>query len=169
MLLWVCAATIGVSAAASLDLVRVSGSSMERTLHSGDVLFIARVRVVLRYQRFRTVLLSRGRIVVFSSPGDESLAVKRIVAVGGDRVRISRGRLIVNGVETREPYATDSDSDVWPAAQGGSVVVPERRYFVLGDNRTAASDSRVWGTIPEFAILGIVLARRPTLNCPFGN
>ena len=80
--------------------------------------------------------------------------IKRVVAVGGDRLRIEGGIPIVNG----EPV--DGDWEIRPCGAGGScnldeeITIPEDHYFMMGDNRGASDDSRFWGPVPRDWIIG---------------
>jgi signal peptidase I len=115
-------------------------------------------------------------IVITSVPSEfgseDSLYVKRVIAVGGDRVRIKEGTLIVNGVATPEPYvyypsSTAKMRDVWPLTitHQTEVTIPYAKCFLLGDNRTESVDSRVWGPLDEGILKGFVIFRwRPKLG-----
>jgi signal peptidase I len=80
--------------------------------------------------------------------------IKRVVAVGGDRLRIEDGIPVVNG----EPV--EGDWEIRPCGGGGScnlpeeIVIPEDHYFMMGDNRGASDDSRFWGPVPRDWIIG---------------
>ncbi|MFR9674587.1 signal peptidase I [Streptomyces sp. TR02-1] len=92
-------------------------------------------------------------------PGTEY--VKRVVGIGGDRVRCcdERGRLLVNGDPVTESYLHPGDA---PSAVRFDVVVPEGRLWVMGDHRSASSDSRDHlgdpggGTVPLERVTGRV-------------
>ncbi|WP_159888274.1 signal peptidase I [Paenibacillus puerhi] len=127
----------------------VKGGSMQPTLHDGEWLFINKA---FRYLKTP----ERGDIIVLRSPdgtnSGSSFLVKRVVAVAGDEVHVSRGKLFVNGEETVEPY-TDS------AIQDGRfepLTVEEGYVFVLGDNRRryASNDSRSFGTVSLKLVVG---------------
>ncbi len=80
--------------------------------------------------------------------------IKRVVAVGGDRLRIENGIPIVNG----EPV--EGDWETRPCRAGGTCNLPEEieippdHYFMMGDNRGASDDSRFWGPVPRDWIIG---------------
>jgi signal peptidase I len=84
--------------------------------------------------------------------------VKRVVAGPGDTVAIRRGLVIRNGKLVREPYARQcGDRDLCELPR--AITVPADAWFLLGDNRGASDDSRIWGPVPTRAILGSVELR----------
>lgn len=81
--------------------------------------------------------------------------VKRIVALPGDRVAMVDGLVEVDGRRLEEPYARRCDDA--PACQySRPMTVPDGHYLVLGDNRGASADGRLWGPVPRDQILGRV-------------
>jgi signal peptidase I len=79
--------------------------------------------------------------------------IKRVVAVGGDRLAIRDGHVIRNGREAREPFAV--------ACGGGegcdlprTIRIPRGEVFLMGDNRGNSTDSRFWGPVPVRWVIG---------------
>lgn len=78
--------------------------------------------------------------------------IKRVAAVGGDRITMRDGKLIRNGrPETARPLGecTDDGCD-FPR----EITVPPGHLFLLGDNRGSSDDSRFWGPVPEDWVVG---------------
>lgn len=156
----------------------VDGGSMEGTLYDGEHLIISNFFYVPK----------RGDVIVFQDYSkavySEELTaplVKRIIAVGGDTVRVYRdGSVYVNDMQTPldESEYTYFESNRWfletfygyeipnvtyyPSNNFPDYIectVPEGEVFVMGDHRDASTDSRVFGTVKESTILGRVLFR----------
>ena len=128
----------------------VSGSSMEPTLHTGDMMLVRGLGYTPR----------AGDVVVLTKAFDaapQGPIVKRVIATGGQRVDIDygQGAVYVDGVRVAEPYIKETMIQPW---YGGltSVTVPEGSIFVMGDNRNASNDSRdaTLGTVDVRYVLG---------------
>ncbi len=84
--------------------------------------------------------------------------VKRIVAGPGDRVQIREGVVIVNG-EQESGYRVRACDDGSGCDFAGEIRVPERSWYLVGDNRGESFDSRFWGPVPDTQLEGRVLTR----------
>ena len=132
----------------------VQGASMDPTFATGQYLIIDQ----LTYH-FETP--ARGDVVVFRYPKDPSkFFIKRIIGIPGDTLTINGNVVTIsntehpNGFTLEEPYVQDMRPDTVLKE-----VLGEHEYFVMGDNRNASSDSRVWGILRDDHIIGRALVR----------
>ena len=151
---------------------RIPSSSMEPTLHCArpeqgcETRFSDRVLANRFLYHIRDP--RRGEIIVFKTPpaaklkcGAGGTFVKRLVGLPGDTVEVrllrGDGYVYINGKPLKEPYIQKSRRG--PVAQSyGPTKVPAGNYFMMGDNRTASCDSRMWGTVPRENLIGKVFA-----------
>lgn len=115
------------------------------------------------------------------------ILVKRLIGVPGDHIHLRNGVVYINGTPVEQPHAepTTADNhqdflDEFPSEapypqpggateswavefpshiQNGDLVVPEGKYFMMGDHRHDSLDSRFWGFVPRENIMG-----RPLIN-----
>lgn len=124
---------------------RVASDSMAPTVTQGQTVLVDRVS--LRWDP-----VDRQDLVVFD--GLEGRMLKRVVAVGGDRVEILDAVLHVNGAAVVEPYVDTASLD---GVYFGPVQVPEGTVFVLGDDRFDSIDSRMFGPVRLADVTGRVI------------
>ena len=105
----------------------------------------------------------KGNLVTLYIPEylkGKDYVVKRIVAMGNDKVEIKDGKLYVNGEEVKEDYINGSVTEgINP--EYSSFTVPPDCVYVLGDNRLphASLDSRSIGPINKKKVIGRVIFR----------
>lgn len=122
--------------------IRVEGSSMEPTLHDGELVVVYRLA-------YRWQAPERGDIVVFRFPLDpDRRFIKRIIGLPGDSIAVHGGQVWVNGEALDEPYIAA------PPRYDGEWQVQDDEVFVLGDNRNNSSDSQNWGPLPVRDLIG---------------
>lgn len=131
----------------------VSGSSMFPNFHNRDYLVIEK----MTYHRNSP---KHGEIIVFRYPYQQKqYFIKRIIGLPGDSVRIGDGKVYVtDSVTGKESEVNESylPEGTFTAITGNASVwhLGPDQYFVMGDNRGASSDSRVWGVLPKSLIVG---------------
>ena len=129
---------------------KIKGSSMEPNFPDKE--FLLTDKVSYRFNEPK-----RGDVVVFKAPGQKNDEfIKRIIGLPGEKVSIKNSEVYIDGKRLNEPYISLGLPTRGGAFLGENqeIVVAEETYFVLGDNREASSDSRVWGLVPEEDING---------------
>ena len=149
-----------------LRVANVDGESMLPTLVDGDRLIVSHLFYKPAAGDIVIVNSENGHVYngndLETVPGLNKAIVKRVIAVGGQKVNINfnTGEVSVDGVILDEPYI----NDLTKIDEGGHqypVVVPDGYVFVMGDNRMNSTDSRDArvGFVEEDDILGKVVVR----------
>lgn len=129
----------------------VRGASMEPNFYDGEYLVIDE----LSYY-FRDV--KRGEVIVFRFPNNRSqFFIKRVIGLPGETVRIRDGGVVIESDDFKQGVLLDESQYLANSVRTGGQTVTELgedEYFVLGDNRTASSDSRSWGVLTKDEIVG---------------
>jgi len=128
---------------------------MEPNFYTQDYLIVDE----LSY-RFRTP--ERYEVIVFKAPNHPGqYYIKRIVGLPGETVEIRSGQILINNsiLDESEYFSKEI------LTQGNiKIKLDQDKYFVLGDNRKASSDSRQWGALPQDNIIGQVWIRAWPFN-----
>lgn len=171
---------------------RVPSGSLEPTVVQGDFLLATQYNYGLFFPAGHIKLLGVGKpkigdIVLFHPPAEahsQTLFVKRVIGLPGDRVQYHDKQLTINGQAIKRKYLGDADNYInmdgqwkkFPAhkyeenlfgikhniliepglneMQDVDVVVPEGKYFMMGDNRDFSEDSRYWGAVASNRLVG---------------
>jgi len=133
----------------------IRGSSMLPTFKDKEYILTDKITYKLRSP-------VRGEVVILQSPTNADIDfIKRVIGLPGDTISISDGKVYLNGKQLMEPYISVY-TPIIPEGylkDGDNILIPQRSYFVLGDNRPGSSDSREYGLVPSEHIIGRVVFR----------
>lgn len=146
------AATVGVFSV--FFITKVDGKSMTNTLKDGESVICTRLTSP-----------EKGDIIVCdvmakTKNGDvKHRLIKRVIATAGDTISVEKDKVIVNGEVLDEPYIREAMDYIPENSMEYPLTVPEGKYFVMGDNRNASTDSRDsrYGLISDENVIGKVL------------
>ena len=135
----------GIAFRAKFKVNAMRGASMAPALVAGD-------RVVWR----PTQEIHRGDLVVYENPLTGTTSLHRMIALPGQTVALRDNVAVVGGIPLEEPYAWTERK--LPALRDFPAIrIPQNSYFLLGDNRDNANDSRYIGFVPREKIRGRVV------------
>ncbi len=150
---------------------QVPSGSMQPTLQPGDRVVVDMRAYGLRLPFTNIKLLAtgqprRGDVAVFDSPADGTRLIKRVVAVGGDRVQLHDGYLSINEQPLRQEVARElfGDKPVQLDLHDGGgpdingITLPAGKLLVVGDHRGNSFDGRFFGLVDADAVYGKAVA-----------
>lgn len=158
-------------------------SSMSPTLNSGDIILVKKIGFsshgayglkIFNSTKSKNVELKRGGVYAFYPPHQKIPFVKRLVGKPGDTIEVKNHQITVNAVPLSGNIdLNDVETGTYEEFIDGNsyrinilrnksplgdmkFIVPEKQYFLLGDNRDNSADSRVWGTVSDDSFIGEV-------------
>jgi len=131
----------------------VSGSSMVPTFQNGDYLIVDEISYRLKNPE-------RFDVIVFRYPHDQTkFFIKRIIGLPNEEIVINNGIVTIINIEHPDGFILDQPYVKNESKSNEHLKLKENEYFVMGDNRSASSDSRYWGALTKNLIMGKAFIR----------
>ncbi|HOK56057.1 MAG TPA: signal peptidase I [bacterium] len=127
-----------------VKFLKIISSSMEPTLSIGDKIISVKSNDIKR----------KDIVVLLSPEGEKEFLIKRVIGLPGEKIKIEKGYVYINGEKLQEPYIKERPEYLFK-----EIEIPPGTYFLLGDNRNESEDSTTWGPVEKNFIVGKVLCR----------
>lgn len=101
---------------------------------------------IARYENEPQSLL--GKFIHYVLELDKVSYIKRVIALPGEHVKITNGKVYINGKELYEPYLQDGVITAGENDEDIEFTVPIGTLFLMGDNREKSMDCRSFGCVP---------------------
>lgn len=140
----------------------VKGASMQPNFQDSQYLIVDEIS-------YRFTPPQRGQVIVFRYPLDpQEYFIKRIIGLPGEQIQFKNGKIVIfndaypDGFSLDESYLPQDLSTF--SSNEEKITIKENEYYVLGDNRNASKDSRIFGPVNSSFIVGKILFRGWPLN-----
>ncbi|MFA4975617.1 MAG: signal peptidase I [Candidatus Paceibacterota bacterium] len=136
----------------------VSGSSMVPTFEDGQYLIIDEISYRLNDPQ-------RDDVIVFRYPNDTTkFFIKRIIGLPNETIDIKGSTITITNASHPQGFVLDQPFIKNTSENNTHFELKDNEYFVMGDNRSASSDSRYWGAVPKKLLIGKVFLRLLPVN-----
>lgn len=124
----------------------VPSESMENTIRINSIICISRnVKTINRYD-----IITFNKTIEKDGKKISDNLIKRVIGLPGDTLTFSDNNIYVNGDLVDDSFVKYKTFTY----KNKTIVVPDEKYFVMGDNRGNSYDSRNWGFVDRSEIKG---------------
>ncbi|MBB3696603.1 signal peptidase I [Flammeovirga yaeyamensis] len=163
----------------SLRAYTIAGPSMSPTLLLNEL-------AIVNHNAYKFGQAERGDMILYFDSIKNSVAVKRLIGIPGDKIEVKENVVYINDIEQKQTFQPRENYNQIPQENGlgdiiakenifgqdhlitytkgksdkrnfTSITLNENEYFILGDHRDNSADSRFIGPIYGEQILGKVV------------
>ena len=136
----------------------VSGSSMSPTFENGQYLVVDELSYKLNDPE-------RGDVAIFKYPKDtKKFFIKRVIGLPNETINIKGSDVTIINEKNPDGFIIDQPYVINTANNDLTFELKDEEYFVMGDNRSASSDSRSWGAVSRKLMVGKAFLRLLPIN-----
>jgi len=146
------------------QIYKIPTTSMVPALVPGDKIFVSKLTYgpKIPFTSLRIPGFSKPKrfdVIVFIPPiaSERNKAyVKRLIGLPGDLIELKDGNIYINGKIVVDPKiaGTYYYNQGAYGVEGKGIIVPDDKYFFLGDNSISSKDGREWGFADEKDVIG---------------